>query len=91
MPVHISKAWRIALSWGLGLLIVLSAVPSQAHWADLAVADIQIRERDVDLNLTIPTGLVAQFDDDRNQQLSSTEITKLRVLPINNPSNQISK
>ena len=80
MPaLHISKAWRVALSWGLGLLIVLSAVPSQAHWADLAVADIQIRERDVDLNLTIPTGLVAQFDDDRNQQLSSTEITKHQV------------
>jgi HupE / UreJ protein len=74
---HIAKVWRIAIYWGLGLLIVLSlALPSQAHWADLAVADIQIRERDVDLNLTVPTGLVVQFDDNKNQQLSDLEITK---------------
>jgi hypothetical protein len=71
-----SKIWRIAICWGLGLLMVLSlATPSQAHWADLAVADIQIKEQDVDLNLTVPTGLVSQFDDDKNQQLSETEIT----------------
>jgi hydrogenase/urease accessory protein HupE len=78
MPhINSSQAWRIALSWGLGLLMVLAlASPSQAHWADLAVADIQIRERDVTINLTIPTGLVTQFDDDRNRQLSTTEITR---------------
>jgi hypothetical protein len=71
----ISRAWKIAICWGLGLLIVLSlSTPSQAHWADLAVADIQIRERNVDLNLTIPTGLISQFDDDKNQQLSELEI-----------------
>jgi hypothetical protein len=76
MPHQISKVWRIAICWGLGLLIVLSlSTPSQAHWADLAVADIQIRQRDVDLNLTIPTGLIAQFDDDKNKQLSELEIT----------------
>jgi hypothetical protein len=73
---RISRVWRIAIYWGLGLLMVLAvAVPSQAHWADLAVADIQIRARDVDLNLTVPTGLVTQFDDDRNKQLSDLEIT----------------
>jgi hypothetical protein len=76
MLYQISKAWKIAICWGLGLLIVLSlATPSQAHWADLAVADIQIRERDIDLNLTVPTGLISQFDDDKNQQLSDAEIT----------------
>lgn len=64
----------IALLLGLGLSLSL-ATPSQAHWADLAVADIQIRERDVDLSLTVPTGLISQFDDDKNQQLSDTEIT----------------
>ncbi len=74
---RISKAWRIGICWLLGLSIVLTlAMPSQAHWADLAVADIQIWERDVDINLTIPTGLVAQFDDDKNRQLSASEITK---------------
>lgn len=72
---QISKAWKIAIYWGLGLLIVLAlATPSQAHWADLAVADIQIQAQTVDFNLTIPTGLIAQFDDDKNHQLSATEI-----------------
>jgi hydrogenase/urease accessory protein HupE len=65
----------IALLLGLVLSFAL-AIPSQAHWADLAVADIQIRERDVELNLTIPTGLVDRFDDDRNRKLSALEITK---------------
>jgi HupE / UreJ protein len=73
----VSKTWRIAIQCGLGLLIVLSlALPSQAHWADLAVADIQVSQQNVDINLTIPTGLVEKFDDDRNQQLSAPEITK---------------
>ena len=75
--LQISKAGKIAIAWGWGLLMVLAlALPSQAHWADLAVADIQIRDRDVELNLTIPTGLVAQFDDDRDRQLSDLEVTR---------------
>jgi hydrogenase/urease accessory protein HupE len=74
---RISKVGRIAICLLLGLVLSFTfAMPSQAHWADLAVADIQIRERDVELNLTIPTGLVAQFDDDRSNQLSQAEITK---------------
>jgi HupE / UreJ protein len=72
-----SRSLKNIICWGLGLLMVLSlATPSQAHWADLAVADIQIKERNVDLNLTVPTGLISQFDDDKNQQLSDSEITK---------------
>jgi HupE / UreJ protein len=71
-----SRIYRVAITWGLGLLIVLTlALPSQAHWADLAVADIQIGARDVNINLTVPTGLLAQFDDDKNNQLSEIEIT----------------
>ena len=77
MLYQLSKTWKTLICWGLGLLMVLSlATPSTAHWADLAVADIQIKAQDVDLNLTVPTGLVAQFDDDKNQQLSELEITK---------------
>jgi hydrogenase/urease accessory protein HupE len=73
---HLTKPLRILLHWSLGLLIVLSLnKPSQAHWADLAVADIHIQPQTVELNLTIPTGLVRQFDDDKNQQLSPTEVT----------------
>jgi hydrogenase/urease accessory protein HupE len=74
---QVSKAWKITIYWGLGLLMVLSlAFPIQAHWADLAVADIQIKAQDVEINLTIPTGLLEQFDDDRSKQLSATEVTK---------------
>jgi hydrogenase/urease accessory protein HupE len=67
------KVW---LRWMLGLIIVLwLALPSQAHWADLAVADIVVKKQTVDINLTLPTGLITHFDDDKNQQLSTTEIT----------------
>ena len=73
----ISRSWNGIICLGLGLLISLNlALPSQAHWADLAVAEIQIQERDVTIDLTLPTGLVSQFDDDRNRQLSDEEITK---------------
>jgi hypothetical protein len=72
-----SKAWKIIIFWGLGFSLVLSlALPSQAHWADLAVADIQIKAQDVEINLTIPTGLLEQFDDDQSKKLSEAEITK---------------
>jgi hydrogenase/urease accessory protein HupE len=73
----LSPKGRILISWGLGLLLMLSfPTPSPAHWADLAVADIQINSQDIDMNLTVPTGLLAQFDDDKNQQLSVAEVTK---------------
>jgi hydrogenase/urease accessory protein HupE len=74
---HFSQGWRLAIAAILGLSIVLSFdTPTQAHWADLAVADIQIQQQDVSMNLTVPTGLLKQFDDDRNNQLSAPEITK---------------
>jgi hydrogenase/urease accessory protein HupE len=75
--LQISKIWRMAIAGSWGLLMVLAiSFPSQAHWADLAVADIQIQQQDVSVNLTVPTGLLQQFDDDRNNQLSGIEITK---------------
>jgi hydrogenase/urease accessory protein HupE len=82
------SSWRYRLSpigkifrqWGLGILMVLAlALPSQAHWADLAVADIQVLKNNVHISLTIPTGLVKQFDDDKNQQLSVVEINQHQV------------
>ncbi len=73
----ISRVWRGLIGLSIGLLISLNLVlPSQAHWADLAVAEIQIEARDVSINLTLPTGLVTQYDDDQNQQLSDMEISK---------------
>jgi hydrogenase/urease accessory protein HupE len=74
---QISKALRIAVCWVLGLLFVLSlATSSQAHWADLAVADIKIEKQDVKIDLTVPTGLLSQFDDNKDFQLSDSEITQ---------------
>jgi hydrogenase/urease accessory protein HupE len=75
-----SPAWKIVIHGGLALsMTLLLALPSSAHWADVAVADIQIKEQEVQLHLTIPTGLVTQFDDDKNQQLSASEITKYQA------------
>jgi hydrogenase/urease accessory protein HupE len=74
---RISRFGRLSIALLLGLLLSLAlAIPSQAHWADLAVADIQIRDRAVEISLTIPTGLVDRFDDDKNRQLSTLEINK---------------
>jgi hydrogenase/urease accessory protein HupE len=74
---QMAKFLKTAACWALGLLIVLSlATPSQAHWADLAVADIKIEKQDVSINLTVPTGLLSQFDDDKDRQLSDAEITQ---------------
>lgn len=74
---QISKFARNSLSLLLGLWLSFNLImPVQAHWADLAVADIQIEKQNVNIDLTIPTGLVAQFDDDKNDRLSESEITK---------------
>lgn len=51
-----------------------AATPSQAHWADLAAAEIWIDEASAQMTLTFPTGLVPFADDDRSGQLSEAEI-----------------
>jgi hydrogenase/urease accessory protein HupE len=73
----LSKKQNLFLNWALGLLMVLVfAIPSAAHWADLAVADLQIDSQTVAMNWTVPTGLLTQFDDNKNQQLSASEVAK---------------
>ncbi len=59
---------------------LLTASSSQAHWADLASADIKINPTSAQMLLTIPTGLVAKADTDRNGKLSTTEIDSNQVL-----------
>ena len=59
---------------------LLTAPSSQAHWADLASADIKINPTSAQMLLTIPTGLVAKADTDRNGKLSSVEIDSNQVL-----------
>ena len=59
---------------------LLTAPLSQAHWADLASADIKINPTSAQMLLTIPTGLVVQADTDRDGKLSPTEIDSNQVL-----------
>jgi hydrogenase/urease accessory protein HupE len=74
---RIARFRRISIALLLGLLLSFAlAIPSQAHWADLAVADIQIKDLNVEINLTIPTGLVDRFDDDKDRKLSGLETIK---------------
>jgi ABC-type nickel/cobalt efflux system permease component RcnA len=56
------------------LLSIVFASPSLAHWADLAVAEIMVGQTQTQITLTIPTGLVASADDNRDGQLSSAEV-----------------
>ncbi|MDB5095911.1 MAG: High-affinity nickel-transporter [Cyanobacteria bacterium RYN_339] len=49
-------------------------LPAAAHWADLAVADVQVHDRDAVVTLTVPTGLVAEADANHDGRLSAAEI-----------------
>jgi hydrogenase/urease accessory protein HupE len=60
------------------LLIVTFTMPSPAHWADLAVGEINIQTQDAVFNLTVPTGLVSLADDDRNGKLDPAEVDRHR-------------
>lgn len=56
------------------LLSITFALPSLAHWADLAVAEVMVGPRQTQITLTFPTGLVASADDNRDGQLSAAEV-----------------
>ncbi len=68
------------------LLLIL---PSQAHWADLATADITIDRTSTQMILNIPTGLVTDADTDRDGKLSPIEITNNQALLQTQLSNKI--
>lgn len=53
---------------------VTSATPSQAHWADMAAAEVVVDRAEVQISLTFPTGLTAFADDNRDQRLSLKEV-----------------
>jgi hydrogenase/urease accessory protein HupE len=52
--------------------------PAHAHWADLAVAEIAVREAAVEMTLVFPTGLAAPADLNRDGRLSAREVLKGR-------------
>jgi hypothetical protein len=54
--------------------VALFATSAQAHWADLAAAEISSSGTVTQILLTFPTGLVVQSDDDGDQVLSPSEI-----------------
>jgi hydrogenase/urease accessory protein HupE len=56
--------------------VMFTAIPSQAHWADLAVGEVRIDQTDAVLNLTIPTGLVSIADDNQDGKLNATEVDR---------------
>ncbi|XHX76727.1 MAG: sulfite exporter TauE/SafE family protein [Stenomitos frigidus ULC029] len=59
---------------GALLLSIALATPSQAHWADLAVANVEVGETTTRITLTFPTGLTDSADDNRDGTLSPTEV-----------------
>lgn len=70
------RRYRLGIISFLGalLLSITFATPSLAHWADLAVAEIMVGDTQTQITLTIPTGLVASADDNRDSQLSTAEV-----------------
>jgi nickel/cobalt transporter (NicO) family protein len=74
------RSHRVLLAgFSLMLVYLLSGSPSQAHWADLAVADVKVDRQSAEILLTIPTGLVGSADDNRDGQLSAGEIATHRT------------
>ncbi|BAY07658.1 HupE/UreJ family protein [Calothrix sp. NIES-2098] len=72
------RRYRLLIVSFLGalLLSITWATPSQAHWADLAVAEIAVDKTQTAMTLTFPTGLVASADDNRDGQLSDAEVSQ---------------
>lgn len=65
---------RAFLFMACASLVLSSITPAHAHWADLAVAEIRVSERDVEVMLVIPTGMIAAMDRIGDGQLSPDEI-----------------
>ena len=56
------------------LVWLLTAAPSQAHWADMAAAEIVVGKTAVQMTLTYPTGLTPFADDNQDGHLSVAEV-----------------
>jgi nickel/cobalt exporter len=69
----------LAAVTGALVLVLAAPTPTQAHWADLAVAEIIVGDADARITLTFPTGLAGQADDNRDGQLSPDEVRSHRA------------
>lgn len=67
-----------AVAAALAVMVVLGvgfgARPASAHWADQAVAEVVLAEREAHVTLTFLTGLAAFADDDRSGHISPAEL-----------------
>jgi len=73
-----AQGWRLQ-GWsllGFCTIVVWSALctPVSAHWADLAVAEMTLGERDAHVNLTIPTGLIAPAVSSKDGRITAPEV-----------------
>lgn len=64
---------------GLAMTLAGWLAPGFAHWADVAVSEATIGEREVQITLTLPTGLVAFADLDKSGRLSADEVADKRA------------
>lgn len=76
-----NRTWRL-IKYGLlsclgALLFSLALTPvGQAHWADLAVAEVNVGATTTQMTLTFPTGLVAVADSNGDGKLSGEEVRR---------------
>lgn len=75
------RRYRVCLISFMGALLLAMglATPSQAHWSDLAVAEVTVEQTKTAIILTFPINLVPGVDDNRDGQLSSDEVTTHRT------------
>ncbi len=64
----------LACLLGTLVAVLTTGIPGEAHWADLAVAEIVVEDTKTQITLVFPTGLVASADDNRDGQLSADEV-----------------
>jgi hydrogenase/urease accessory protein HupE len=71
------KKYQICIiSFLVSLLLSLGfSIPTFAHWADLAVAEILVKDLQTEITLTFPTNLVTVADDNRDGKLSDNEVS----------------
>jgi nickel/cobalt transporter (NicO) family protein len=76
---HRNLCFAMLSSLGALWIWLAAATPSQAHWADMAAAEIVVGQTDVQMTLTLPTGLVAFANGDQDGTLSIAEVQSHRA------------
>lgn len=64
-------AWLVAVWIGS-----IAIAPANAHWNNLAIADVIVTDTEAQITLSLPTTLIAFADDNNDQILSQLELDK---------------